>query len=142
MSVLVPCRACSRHIRNLEAACPFCGTAAEPSAAAPRELPARRLSRAALALASMTAIAGCGKETTTAAAYGGPPPVALDAEPPVTQAPAYGAPPMIEDAAPPPPTPPADAGTVKPADAGTRPSPNITHPPAPAYGGPPPSLKH
>lgn len=141
MSVLVPCSACSRHIRSTEAACPFCRAPADALAAesGPPLRGSLRLSRAALALAGMTALTACGK-TLEAPAYGGPPPVVNTDEPPRA---AYGGPPVMMDAEPPRTEPLAiDAGTDAGKDAGKtpapKPTPNIVQPPAPAYGGPPP----
>ena len=140
MSELVPCSACSRHIRSTETACPFCRASAEPVAAQASPAPrgSMRLSRAALALAGMTALTACGKEVETRSLYGAPP--TNNTSPP---APAYGGPPMMFDAEAPPVTPLAvDAGTDAAKEAGKppapKPAPNLVSPPAPAYGGPPP----
>jgi hypothetical protein len=144
MSELVPCTACARHIRSRETACPFCGIAATPTPARAESEPRAplRLSRAALALAGMTALTACGKQPdTTAAAYGGPPPTANTD----MAKPAYGGPPpMMVDAEPPPPLATdagSDAGKDAGKEAGTagpKPTPNNQGIPAPAYGGPPP----
>lgn len=61
---LAPCPGCSRHVRALETACPFCGSTldAQFRAAAARRTstPARRLGRAALfAFGSAVASSGC-----------------------------------------------------------------------------------
>ena len=140
MSELVPCSACSRHVRSTEAACPFCRASFDPpTARAPDELRSPvRLSRAALALAGMAALSACGK-SLEAPAYGGPPPLVNTDEPRAV----YGGPPVMMDAEPPPAAPRAgDAGTDAGSDAGKtpapKPTPSIVHPPAPAYGGPPP----
>lgn len=61
MSALVPCPACSRHVRASEAACPFC-SAELPSSLAARAVPAapRRLERlAAFTFAATVAVTGC-----------------------------------------------------------------------------------
>jgi hypothetical protein len=112
MAALVPCSACSRHIRASEASCPFCGGTPPAQRPARQTADTRGLSRAA-ALALVTALAGC--DAPLAAAYGGPPPMA-DASAVQT------------DAA------PAPAPTPTP----TPPLKNTESPPAPAYGGPPP----
>ena len=141
MSQLVPCTGCSRHIRSTETACPFCRAVAEPVATrSMREVRGPlRLSRAALALAGLTALTACGKEPETKTIYGGPP-----VDPNTQQAAAYGGPPPMPPE-PPPPTPlTTDAGSDAGKDAGKtpapKPTPNIVSPPAPAYGGPPPRL--
>jgi hypothetical protein len=69
MNALVPCPACSRHLRRSETACPFCGTAVmEAMALVPeRAMPTTRLGRSALfafAAASVGA-AGCGGDVNT-----------------------------------------------------------------------------
>ena len=122
MSLLVMCRACARHIRSHEASCPFCRAPAAPSAAAlspapsPRRLRGEaRLSRAALVLAGLGALEGCGKTPA------GAPDAAPDAE--LVAAPPYGAPPNwpIEPAIP----EARDAGAAQQL-------------PRPPYGAPPP----
>jgi hypothetical protein len=72
MAHLVPCPGCRRHLRRLEATCPFCGTeTARDLAEAPeRPVPSARLSRAALLAfaASSFATTACGgraDESTT-----------------------------------------------------------------------------
>jgi hypothetical protein len=119
MFVLVPCSACSRHIRREETSCPFCAAPAEPSPAPPRSrypLGATRLSRSALVLASLAALEGCGKSEVRDAG--------VDAE--QVAAPPYGAPPI----------PPIEPTPPERADAGIR--PNIPRPP---YGAPPPPVR-
>ncbi len=82
MTHLIACAACSRHVRALEVACPFCatpipaGVRAEP----PHPPPAVRLGRAALyafgvgAVTATAAVAGCNhQEDTMVAVYGAPP---------------------------------------------------------------------
>ncbi len=142
MSALVPCPACSRHVRAAEVACPFC-EAALPNDLAERAVPAatRRLERlaaftfAASVAVGAAALAGCdagdstgGQESNIGAI-----------------APMYGAPPDIE---PEPPPPEEDAGCAPRDDAG---GPNLDAGPAPPdceefdaggifpmYGMPPP----
>jgi len=56
---LAPCAECRRHVRNIEAACPFCG--AQREAAVVEAAPVIRLSRA-VTFAAVIAIAGCQSE--------------------------------------------------------------------------------
>ncbi len=118
MTVLVECSACARHIRSNEPTCPFCRASATPfevtARLAPRPL---RLSRAALLIASLAAIEGCGKK---------PVETIPDAE--AVAAPPYGAPPP--DLPTTPPLPPLPTSTP-PVDAGLRDMPR------PPYGMPP-----
>jgi hypothetical protein len=74
MSGLVVCSACRRHVRDVETACPFCGSAvvAHKAAAAP---PYRRLAAAAAVATGVVASAGCGVRATSS--YGGPGPVEI-----------------------------------------------------------------
>jgi hypothetical protein len=60
----VACAACARHVREGEAACPFCGEAIPEGTAAPRP-PARSgpITRAAILFVGATAAAGCGGST-------------------------------------------------------------------------------
>ena len=124
MTILVECSACVRHIRSNEPTCPFCHAAASPFAVTAR-LPPRplRLSRAALLVASLAAIEGCGKKPVEAVP---------DAEP--VQAPPYGQPPPELPTTPPLPVtqPSTDAGLhelprppygMPPRDAGRRKNP-------------------
>lgn len=88
---LVPCSACSRHVKTNEPVCPFCR---EPrlATAEPRAMDlsptAQGLSRGALLLAGVAVIAACGKETAppqrqlAVALYGAPPIVEVDASSP------------------------------------------------------------
>lgn len=74
---LLACPECNRHIRTSESVCPFCSAdvAAAMASAAPRVMPAERLSRAAMmafAAASLGA-AACGSEVVTPL-YGAPMP--------------------------------------------------------------------
>lgn len=124
MTVLVECSACARHIRSNESTCPFCRASATPFEVAAR-LPPRplRLSRAALLIASLAALEGCGKK---------PVETVPDAEP--VAAPPYGAPPPDLPTTPPLPSPlpTVDAGLrelllppygMPPRDAGRRKNP-------------------
>lgn len=74
MSHLIPCPECGRHVRNTEAACPFCALPLDLSGVPAPQLPSHRLSRAATlaftaTLASATALAACSGTTD-----GGPDP--------------------------------------------------------------------
>jgi hypothetical protein len=67
---LVPCASCSRHLRAIEATCPFCGA----ELAAPRLAPdtVGRMSRAAAFVFGATvAVAGCGNDTVVDGAGAG-----------------------------------------------------------------------
>lgn len=101
---LRPCLNCTRHVRNIETACPFCGTNL-PASSAPVPRSVVGLGRAAIMAFGMTA-AACDPTTSTDAgtdayiggqdaAYGGPP---VDAAP------------SADDAAPTPPDSGNDAG--------------------------------
>jgi hypothetical protein len=71
-----PCPACARHVREGDAACPFCGATSLPSPQLSRAL-STRLSRAAfLALGAAGALAATDCSSSSAPAYGGSPPVA------------------------------------------------------------------
>lgn len=99
-TALVPCSACSRHVKTNEHVCPFCR--APRAAGAGADTPAiglsptaQGLSRAALLIAGAAVIAACGKESSalrpdgpSAAVYGGPP-VMVDPSP--TAAPSVSA---------------------------------------------------
>jgi hypothetical protein len=106
---LVPCPACARHVRAVEAQCPFC------SHALPRDLAAhavpgttQRLSRAAAVLfGTSLALAGCGGAVTPAEDLAPADAVADDGGP----APLYGLPPP-SDAAPQDAAPRDDGGPV------------------------------
>lgn len=117
MSQLLPCPSCSRHVRQTETGCPFCGAAVALAEVPARPVPARRLGRAAtfaFGAAIATSVSACGSTTTPGEDSG--------------IAPAYGA--------------PADSGMVEdsglvamyggpPVDAG-----NDTGGPGPLYGAP------
>lgn len=111
---LLPCPACSRHVRKSESGCPFCGASLALASEPERPQPAQRLGRAAtfaFAAAIGTSVAACSGGTTPAdsgiaPAYGAPADTGVDA----AILAMYGGPPQ-------------DAGT----DGGG---------PAPAYGAP------
>lgn len=65
MSHLVPCPACSRHVRAFEAECPFCGDVLDLANSPPPVMPTSRLGRAATfafgaTLIGATSIVACG----------------------------------------------------------------------------------
>lgn len=159
---LAPCTECRRHVRAVEARCPFCGTSR--AGAGPIEVsPTVRMSRAA-AVAAAFVIAGCHTEAQ---------PIAQDpavAKPAPSPTPAPTSEPAPKDAglvddpgaavaeygapAPPPPKPPPKP-TLSPGEvddhggmhakygAPPPPKPKPPSPPAtavPAYGAPPPKI--
>jgi hypothetical protein len=63
---LVPCADCSRHIRDDEAACPFCGARVKRIAQRRAIASSRPMSRAAVLFVGAAAAAGCGGVETTA----------------------------------------------------------------------------
>lgn len=64
MKHLVPCPACTRHVRVSESACPFCDAALDLGHIPEPALPTRRLSRVALvAFTSSLALGACGGNT-------------------------------------------------------------------------------
>ncbi len=66
MSALFPCPSCSRHVRAIETACPFCGDALSLTDAPARAMPTQRLGRAAtfaFGAAMATSVVGCGTAT-------------------------------------------------------------------------------
>ncbi len=71
MSMLVPCPACSRHVKSDEIACPFCQVALSPRACAGRCFgpPEARLGRAALVAAAALLGVAC-QSTSVAPPYG------------------------------------------------------------------------
>jgi hypothetical protein len=107
---LLPCSKCSRHVRETDVTCPFCGATALVAARALGPMPAdRRFARAAISFAAASALVACGKTNApepepTVTVYG-PPPMALDAgnlaipdagvDNGLRSAPAYGAPPPL-----------------------------------------------
>lgn len=69
MQTMTVCRGCSRHVRETECACPFCGAAVEPAARAQGNTAPRGLSRGRLAVAVALTVAA---SATLAACYGAP----------------------------------------------------------------------
>ena len=104
-TALVPCSACSRHVKTNEHVCPFCGAPRAAGTGADTHAiglspTAQGLSRAALLIAGAAVIAACGKESSalrpdgpSAAVYGGPP-VMVDPSP--TAAPSVSASPQAD----------------------------------------------
>ena len=94
MSQLVPCAACSRHVRVSETACPFCAAPFSAPASRPADA-SSRLGRAALFAFQATTVAAalnaCGPSSA--------PPTTVEPPPQTAIAQPYGAPPQ-----PPPPT--------------------------------------
>jgi hypothetical protein len=84
----VPCGECRRHVREDDAACPFCSTPIAPAAEGPAASSVPRLTRAAIfagaVVLATAAAAGCGDR-----GGGGNPDAGMDA----TLAMPYGAPP-------------------------------------------------
>jgi hypothetical protein len=62
-TTLIPCPACSRHVRASDAACPFCAAALDRPSSGPGQA-ARVAVALAAALAASASLAAC---------YGGPP---------------------------------------------------------------------
>lgn len=92
MTALAPCHGCGRHVKISEAACPFCGAAAEGLAAAPGTT--KRLGRAAAFAftASLGAAQAAGCAGATDGSTSGKPP-AVDSGPETGGVqPVYGAP--------------------------------------------------
>jgi len=131
MSSLIPCGSCGRHVRALEAACPFCGSAREAREVAAVEAPQRFTGRAqilgfratvgAVAVATALGTTACGGAAVPL--YGAPAP---DAGPEDSGGPGplYGGPPDDAGQA-----PDASADDDAGTDAGGV---------APAYGAPGP----
>jgi hypothetical protein len=74
---LVPCTACSRHVRHAEVACPFCGAslcACTPSGTptGPRES-FQRLAAAAAVAAGVAAVTSCGSASPSSVSFYGSP---------------------------------------------------------------------
>jgi len=70
MNHLVPCPSCARHVRQSEAACPFCATELSLEQLSPPALPRTRLGRAATfafgaSLVGATSLVACGGESET-----------------------------------------------------------------------------
>ncbi len=153
---LILCDECARHVREVEAACPFCGAARSASDEdTPSPEGPTRLSRAAILLAGAMAMGACdrnplAREPAIVQPYGAPPnpPTPDVLEPAIAQP--YGVPPFD-------PSPVVDAGVVQPdvassapdvatparaSDGRTRARPPTVRPvygapPAAAYGAPP-----
>jgi hypothetical protein len=80
MNQLVPCPECSRHVRQSESACPFCGQALSLAHLPPPAMPRRRLGRAATfafgaSVVGATALVACSDDDPggAVAVYGAPP---------------------------------------------------------------------
>jgi hypothetical protein len=76
MSHLVPCPACSRHVRVTEPTCPFCGDGLALAGTPAPELPKTRLGRAAAfafgaTLVGVTTVVACGGDDTSTGGTGG-----------------------------------------------------------------------
>ena len=76
MSQLVPCPACSRHVRVTEPTCPFCGDGLALAGTPAPGLPKSRLGRAATfafgaTLVGVTTLVACGGDDTTPGGSGG-----------------------------------------------------------------------
>jgi hypothetical protein len=131
-SYLVPCEGCTRHLRAIETACPFCGLARESDHAGPSAaLGGRALTRAALVFAAAAATTSCGPESNGPVAVYGPAPVQVEAGTTVTVTP-----PPSDTGKPTPPPTPSDTGKPTPpptaTDAGANaPPPEPPPPPAP-----------
>jgi hypothetical protein len=152
---LILCDECARHVREVEAACPFCGAARSASEEdTPSPEGPTRMSRAAILLAGAMAMGACdrnpfAREPTIVQPYGAPPnpPTPDVLEPAIAQP--YGVPPFEPELMPDVQTSALDAAAVSPDVAtprGTRgrrvqDRPPTVRPaygaPAAAYGGPP-----
>jgi hypothetical protein len=74
----IPCPACARHVRDGDAACPFCGLAIAQASAAARP-PMARMSRAALlAVSAASALAATDCSSTSSPGPTGSDAAALD----------------------------------------------------------------
>jgi hypothetical protein len=143
---LVPCAACSRHVRAFEARCPFCNAAIDGTSIerAPA-LPSERLSRAAIfAFSTTVALAGCQLPAGDAPSPQAPPiaPQPLPAPVPVVVQVSPAQPQMLPIPAPQvaptnPVVPPPHVGPVAVRYGGPA-RPNHPSTLVPAYGGPPP----
>jgi hypothetical protein len=76
MNQLIPCPGCNRHVRQNEAACPFCSAELSLAHVPPPALPRARLGRAATfafgaTLAGATALVGCGGDSEEGKQGGG-----------------------------------------------------------------------
>ncbi len=123
---LVPCPACSRHVRATEPACPFCG--APPPFGAPRPTVSARLTRvAAFSLGATLAAAGCNHDSL--------PIEPTDASTPDLATPDLATPDLaVVDAAPPGDLRDGGPADLKGADLATGPDFSSV----PLYGAPPP----
>ncbi len=138
MSQLVPCAACSRHVRVSETACPFCAAPCSAPTSRPAEA-SSRLGRAALFAFQATTVAAalnaCGPTSA--------PPTTVEPPPQTAIAQPYGAPPEP----PPPPTTVTPPVTELPPPTTTVPATDVpsephSHHDRPGqmhalYGGPP-----
>jgi hypothetical protein len=59
---LIPCAACSRHVKASDAECPFC-RASMLTVSAPATTPYRRMAAAAAVAAGVVALTGCGSSS-------------------------------------------------------------------------------
>jgi hypothetical protein len=73
MDELVVCACCARHVKNSEAACPFCRT--------------KRVRVLALAIASAAVVVACNRDAGPVAMYGAPPLPPIEAGTTVTPIP-------------------------------------------------------
>jgi hypothetical protein len=75
VSALVPCPSCKRHVRESEAACPFCAATRRVARPESRAVAgaARGLSRAALFALGSVAVTACFEEPSAVPFYGSPP---------------------------------------------------------------------
>lgn len=69
MQIMTVCNGCSRHVRETEPACPFCGATVAPAARTEATAAPRALSRGRLAVAVALTVAA---SATLAACYGAP----------------------------------------------------------------------
>jgi hypothetical protein len=69
---LIPCAACSRHVKSSDQACPFCG-ASMSGVSGPTTEPFRRMATAAAVAAGVVALSGCSSSSAISQApyYGG-----------------------------------------------------------------------
>ena len=117
------CASCSRHVKSVELACPFCGSTA--FANVPR--PISRATRAALVFGGAVMVSGavaCSDDTSTVALYGVPSDASAQED--VSAVALYGLP---ADAMP----PPTDASTDAAKDSSSRDA-EADVSPAPLYG--------
>jgi hypothetical protein len=67
---LIPCAACSRHVKSSDAECPFCKAPMLPLAGPPPE-PFRRMAAAAAVAAGVVALTGCSSSSSSTAVTAG-----------------------------------------------------------------------